>query len=136
MGAQILPMGAYHVLSTLLSIWETSMNETDKESCFRRAYILTRNIKTLQISFGLVLIAVLPLPRLLFFFFFLTREAQEFVEKYEGALGKGKGKRLYACKMLIAKVGGTETAKPLEVFAQPLNLDDHHRPLPSLFISV
>ncbi|XP_003941098.1 transmembrane channel-like protein 2 [Saimiri boliviensis] len=31
------------------------------------------------------------------------REAQEFVEKYEGALGKGKGKRLYACKMLMAK---------------------------------
>uniref|UniRef100_A0A8C6G0W6 Transmembrane channel-like protein n=1 Tax=Moschus moschiferus TaxID=68415 RepID=A0A8C6G0W6_MOSMO len=31
------------------------------------------------------------------------REAQEFVEKYEGALGKGKGKRLYACRMLMAK---------------------------------
>ncbi|ELK04029.1 Transmembrane channel-like protein 2 [Pteropus alecto] len=31
------------------------------------------------------------------------REAQEFVEKYEGALGKGKGKRLYAYKMLMAK---------------------------------
>lgn len=44
------------------------------------------------------------------FFFFLTREAQEFVEKYEGALGKGKGKRLYACKMLMAKVCGTEAA--------------------------
>lgn len=45
------------------------------------------------------------------FFFFLTREAQEFVEKYEGALGKGKGKRLYAYKMLMAKVCGTEAAK-------------------------
>ncbi|XP_058535465.1 transmembrane channel-like protein 2 [Ochotona princeps] len=31
------------------------------------------------------------------------REAQEFVEKYEGALGKGKGKRLYAYRMLMAK---------------------------------
>uniref|UniRef100_H0VT23 Transmembrane channel-like protein n=1 Tax=Cavia porcellus TaxID=10141 RepID=H0VT23_CAVPO len=32
------------------------------------------------------------------------REAQAFVEKYEGALGKGKGKRLYAYRMLMAKV--------------------------------
>eukprot|EP00069_Balaena_mysticetus_P012500 bmy_07649T0 len=32
-----------------------------------------------------------------------TQEAQEFVEKYEGALGKGKGKRLYAYRMLMAK---------------------------------
>ncbi|CAK6447498.1 unnamed protein product [Pipistrellus nathusii] len=31
------------------------------------------------------------------------REAQEFVEKYEGALGKGKGRRLYAYKMLMTK---------------------------------
>ncbi|KAI4538244.1 hypothetical protein MG293_011647 [Ovis ammon polii] len=31
------------------------------------------------------------------------REAQEFLEKYEGALGKGKGKRLYAYRMLMAK---------------------------------
>ncbi|KAM8774830.1 transmembrane channel-like protein 2 [Rhynchonycteris naso] len=31
------------------------------------------------------------------------REAQEFVERYEGALGKGKGRRLYAYKMLMAK---------------------------------
>ncbi|XP_049635967.1 transmembrane channel-like protein 2 [Suncus etruscus] len=31
------------------------------------------------------------------------REAQEFVEKYEGALGRGKGKRLYAYRMLMAK---------------------------------
>nr|XP_060480016.1 transmembrane channel-like protein 2 [Panthera onca] len=31
------------------------------------------------------------------------REAQDFVEKYEGALGKGKGKRLYAYRMLMAK---------------------------------
>uniref|UniRef100_A0A452QNC1 Transmembrane channel-like protein n=1 Tax=Ursus americanus TaxID=9643 RepID=A0A452QNC1_URSAM len=31
------------------------------------------------------------------------REAQEFVEKYEGALGKGRGKRLYAYRMLVAK---------------------------------
>uniref|UniRef100_A0A8D1UG00 Transmembrane channel-like protein n=1 Tax=Sus scrofa TaxID=9823 RepID=A0A8D1UG00_PIG len=32
-----------------------------------------------------------------------VKEAQEFVEKYEGALGKGKGKRLYAYRMLMAK---------------------------------
>ncbi|XP_060057715.1 transmembrane channel-like protein 2 [Erinaceus europaeus] len=31
------------------------------------------------------------------------REAQDFVEKFEGALGKGKGKRLYAYRMLMAK---------------------------------
>ncbi|KAF7473607.1 Hypothetical predicted protein [Marmota monax] len=31
------------------------------------------------------------------------REAQAFVEKYEGALGKGKGKRLYAYRMMMAK---------------------------------
>jgi hypothetical protein len=27
------------------------------------------------------------------------------VEKYEGALGKGKGKHLYAYRMMMAKVG-------------------------------
>ncbi|XP_021011332.1 transmembrane channel-like protein 2 [Mus caroli] len=31
------------------------------------------------------------------------REAQAFVEKYEGALGKGKGKHLYAYRMMMAK---------------------------------
>ncbi|XP_069351869.1 transmembrane channel-like protein 2 [Eulemur rufifrons] len=31
------------------------------------------------------------------------REAQAFVEEYEGALGKGKGKQLYAYRMLMAK---------------------------------
>uniref|UniRef100_A0A8C5K7I5 Transmembrane channel-like protein n=1 Tax=Jaculus jaculus TaxID=51337 RepID=A0A8C5K7I5_JACJA len=31
------------------------------------------------------------------------REAQAFVEKYEGALGKGKGKHFYAYRMLMAK---------------------------------
>ncbi|XP_042550559.1 transmembrane channel-like protein 2 [Dipodomys spectabilis] len=31
------------------------------------------------------------------------REAQAFVENYEGALGKGKGKRLYAYRMQMAK---------------------------------
>ncbi|XP_006874924.1 PREDICTED: transmembrane channel-like protein 2 [Chrysochloris asiatica] len=31
------------------------------------------------------------------------REAQAFVEKYEGALGKGKGQQLYAYRMLMAK---------------------------------
>ncbi|XP_042328544.1 transmembrane channel-like protein 2 isoform X1 [Sceloporus undulatus] len=33
----------------------------------------------------------------------MLREAQDFVEKFEGALGKGKGKRLYAYKMMMAK---------------------------------
>lgn len=105
------------------------MNKTDKMPYLLGAYILTRGMKTLktfrekkktfsniyalivQISFGLVLIEVLPLT---LFFFFLTREAQEFVEKYEGALGKGKGKRLYAYRMLVAKVGGREAAIPQE----------------------
>ena len=32
------------------------------------------------------------------------------MEKYEGALGKGKGKRLYAYRMLMAKVCGSEAA--------------------------
>ncbi|XP_062418393.1 transmembrane channel-like protein 1 isoform X4 [Pungitius pungitius] len=31
------------------------------------------------------------------------RESQEFVEKYEGALGKGKGRKLYAYKVLMSK---------------------------------
>ncbi|KAJ8778019.1 hypothetical protein J1605_001171 [Eschrichtius robustus] len=57
-----------------------------------------------QISFAWVLIEFLPFSPP------LTREAQEFVEKYEGALGKGKGKRLYAYRMLMAKVCGAEAA--------------------------
>uniref|UniRef100_A0A669B4N8 Transmembrane channel-like protein n=1 Tax=Oreochromis niloticus TaxID=8128 RepID=A0A669B4N8_ORENI len=31
------------------------------------------------------------------------REAQEFVEKFEGALGKGRGKKLYAFKVMMTK---------------------------------
>ncbi|KAK3538714.1 hypothetical protein QTP86_014311, partial [Hemibagrus guttatus] len=31
------------------------------------------------------------------------REAQEFVEKFEGALGKGKGRKLYAFKVMMTK---------------------------------
>ncbi|XP_071780099.1 transmembrane channel-like protein 2-B isoform X2 [Centroberyx gerrardi] len=31
------------------------------------------------------------------------KEAQEFVEKFEGALGKGKGRKLYAYKVMMAK---------------------------------
>uniref|UniRef100_A0AAY4CXU2 Transmembrane channel-like protein n=1 Tax=Denticeps clupeoides TaxID=299321 RepID=A0AAY4CXU2_9TELE len=38
-----------------------------------------------------------------FFFFFIIRDAQLFVEKFEGALGKGKGRRLYAYKVMMAK---------------------------------
>ncbi|NWH50992.1 TMC2 protein, partial [Fregata magnificens] len=33
----------------------------------------------------------------------VLRDAQAFVEKFEGALGKGKGKKLYAYKMMMAK---------------------------------
>ncbi|KAK1892876.1 Transmembrane channel-like protein 2-B [Dissostichus eleginoides] len=33
----------------------------------------------------------------------LLKEAQEFVEKFEGALGKGKGRKLYAYKVMMAK---------------------------------
>ncbi|XP_009686247.2 transmembrane channel-like protein 2 [Struthio camelus] len=33
----------------------------------------------------------------------MLKEAQAFVEKFEGALGKGKGKKLYAYKMMMAK---------------------------------
>lgn len=35
--------------------------------------------------------------------YFFSRESQEFVEKYEGALGKGKGRKLYAYKVLMTK---------------------------------
>ncbi|KAK9974876.1 hypothetical protein ABG768_022944 [Culter alburnus] len=33
----------------------------------------------------------------------ILRESQEFVEKYEGALGKGKGRKLYAYKVMMMK---------------------------------
>ncbi|KAA0716972.1 Transmembrane channel-like protein 1 [Triplophysa tibetana] len=33
----------------------------------------------------------------------ILRESQEFLEKYEGALGKGKGRKLYAYKVLMMK---------------------------------
>lgn len=33
-----------------------------------------------------------------------SREAQLFVEKFEGALGKGKGKKFYAYKVMMTKV--------------------------------
>ncbi|XP_067378341.1 transmembrane channel-like protein 2-B [Channa argus] len=33
----------------------------------------------------------------------LLKEAQDFVERFEGALGKGKGKKLYAFKVVMAK---------------------------------
>ncbi|KAF6716435.1 Transmembrane channel-like protein 2 [Oryzias melastigma] len=33
----------------------------------------------------------------------ILKEAQEFVEKFEGALGKGKGRKLYAFKIMMAK---------------------------------
>ncbi|XP_028435012.1 transmembrane channel-like protein 2-B, partial [Perca flavescens] len=34
----------------------------------------------------------------------LLKEAQDFVEKFEGALGKGKGRKLFAFKVMMAKV--------------------------------
>uniref|UniRef100_A0AAY4DLN4 Transmembrane channel-like protein n=1 Tax=Denticeps clupeoides TaxID=299321 RepID=A0AAY4DLN4_9TELE len=34
----------------------------------------------------------------------LLREAQQFVDKFEGALGKGKGRKLYAYKVMMMKV--------------------------------
>uniref|UniRef100_A0A3Q3LNE1 Transmembrane channel-like protein n=1 Tax=Mastacembelus armatus TaxID=205130 RepID=A0A3Q3LNE1_9TELE len=33
----------------------------------------------------------------------LLKESQEFVERFEGALGKGKGKKLYAFKVMVTK---------------------------------
>lgn len=42
-----------------------------------------------------------PLTLLLFYF---LREAKKFVSENEGALGKGKGKRWFAFKMMMAKV--------------------------------
>lgn len=32
------------------------------------------------------------------------RESQEFLENYEGAMGKGKGRKLYACTVMMTKV--------------------------------
>lgn len=32
------------------------------------------------------------------------REAQQFVDKFEGALGKGKGRKWYAYKVMMTKV--------------------------------
>lgn len=37
-------------------------------------------------------------------YLFLLRESQQFVEKYEGALGKGKGRKFYAYKVMMTKV--------------------------------
>ena len=50
MGAKILPTGAYHVPITILGIWETSVDKTDKMPCLRGTYILTRDIKHLRLS--------------------------------------------------------------------------------------
>lgn len=36
--------------------------------------------------------------------FYFLREAKKFVSENEGALGKGKGKRWFAFKMMMAKV--------------------------------
>lgn len=36
--------------------------------------------------------------------FVLYREAQQFVDKFEGALGKGKGRKWYAYKVMMTKV--------------------------------
>lgn len=36
--------------------------------------------------------------------FLLYREAQQFVDKFEGALGKGKGRKWYAYKVMMTKV--------------------------------
>lgn len=40
----------------------------------------------------------------MFFSKWSNRDAQGFVETFEGALGKGKGKKLYAFKVLMTKV--------------------------------
>lgn len=40
----------------------------------------------------------------IFLSFSFFREAQRFVEKFEGALGKGKGKKFYAYKVMMMKV--------------------------------
>ena len=34
----------------------------------------------------------------------LSRESQQFVDKFEGALGKGKGRKWYAYKVMMKKV--------------------------------
>ena len=40
MEAEILPTGASCVPITVLGIWETSVDKTDKMSCLRGTYIL------------------------------------------------------------------------------------------------
>ncbi len=56
-------------------------------SCFELKYKLSFNSMLIQISV-----------------YITCREAQGFVERFEGALGKGKGRRLYAFKVMMTKV--------------------------------
>lgn len=49
-------------------------------------------------------IPVLPYHHMHVSLFLFLREAQLFVEKFEGALGKGKGKKFYAYKVMMTKV--------------------------------
>lgn len=58
------------------------------------------------------------------------------MEKYEGALGKGKGKRLYAYQMLMAKVCGVEAVNLWGGIAQLWNLGTNSGTCPaSPFVS-
>lgn len=45
-----------------------------------------------------------PSSRLYIILWSLPREAQQFVDKFEGALGKGKGRKWYAYKVMMTKV--------------------------------
>lgn len=40
--------------------------------------------------------------------FLQHRESQAFIEKYEGTLGKVKGRKLYTCKVMVMKVSGPD----------------------------
>lgn len=47
---------------------------------------------------------ILNCPSFTLILFYFLREAKKFVSENEGALGKGKGKRWFAFKMMMAKV--------------------------------
>ncbi|KTG32157.1 hypothetical protein cypCar_00038467 [Cyprinus carpio] len=56
---------------------------------------MRRRLKVLNLKFDLLLTNPFSLC--------VYREAQQFVDKFEGALGKGKGRKLYAYKVMMMK---------------------------------
>lgn len=51
----------------------------------------------------------------------LLKDAQEFVDKFEGALGKGKGRKWYAYKVMMTKVNQKYLSSSCFVFLSALS---------------